>query len=305
MYHPQPARVLLHVVEPLVTECGARGLARRYFFVLGFDGAVHVRLRLLHDRAAGAYLRRLVERRAQSLSRERSASPRVRYVPYEPETQRYGGQVGLRIAERHFEHSSRAVLTALKRTQSMDYEAASGLALQMHIGFAAGWGLERSEAQAFFEYVSGLWEGFACGDGDVLPEHEVDRKAWIQARFGEAATRNSEPIDELGRLYAAARRREIDENDSWFLDWVRDCASMGHALRRSSDGARLRVSRATPLPPQSTDCGDRRLWPILASYAHMTNNRLGIMNRDESYLYYLAARSLALRSAVPTGESRR
>ncbi|MFP5247245.1 MAG: lantibiotic dehydratase C-terminal domain-containing protein, partial [Thermoanaerobaculia bacterium] len=32
--------------------------------------------------------------------------------------------------------------------------------------------------------------------------------------------------------------------------------------------------------------------PILVSYLHMTNNRLGVANRDEAYLAYLIARSL-------------
>jgi hypothetical protein len=42
----------------------------------------------------------------------------------------------------------------------------------------------------------------------------------------------------------------------------------------------------------------QQLWPIFESYVHMTNNRLGILNRDESYLGYLMQQSLTALSAA-------
>ena len=36
-----------------------------------------------------------------------------------------------------------------------------------------------------------------------------------------------------------------------------------------------------------------RLWPILESYTHMTNNRLGVLNRDEAFLGYLIENTMA------------
>ena len=54
------------------------------------------------------------------------------------------------------------------------------------------------------------------------------------------------------------------------------------------------TSQWTPLSPATKPKDTKRkqqLWPVLESYVHMTNNRLGILNKDEPFIAYFIKES--------------
>jgi thiopeptide-type bacteriocin biosynthesis protein len=124
-------RVLSAVVAPLVAEVLGAALADRWFFLRYADPDHHLRLRFRgHPRAIhGEVLPRLNQALEPHLVS--GVVSRVQLDTYQPEVERYGGEVGVDLAERVFQADSDAVLALLCWLQAHgDAEARWQLALR-------------------------------------------------------------------------------------------------------------------------------------------------------------------------------
>jgi thiopeptide-type bacteriocin biosynthesis protein len=106
-------RILREVVGPFVGRQRAEGHAQAWHFIRYADPDWHLRVRI-HG-AGPVLVGRLVPALHDALSPliERGAVRRLVLDTYEPETARYGGPVGMRLAERLFDIDSDAVLALL------------------------------------------------------------------------------------------------------------------------------------------------------------------------------------------------
>ncbi len=160
--------LLRHCVASLVQYGQRRGWVQQFFFIRYGEGGPHVRLRLRATSVADhARLARLVARRFAAFLRVAGGVGWVQFVPYRPETTRYGGPQALLLAEAFFEASSAAVLRWL-RTQPGLPPAARRLtaALVLHASFAqACWPPVRVQASLrqfvadWLPRVPGEWLG--------------------------------------------------------------------------------------------------------------------------------------------------
>jgi hypothetical protein len=99
-------------------------------------------------------------------------------------------------------------------------------------------------------------------------------------------------------LWQALMDDVVFEHD-WLNQWRHDMRQVRCALRHAHAQQHLCVPPEMPLDTTSTrPTVQQQLWPIFESYVHMTNNRLGIRNRDEAYLAYLMQQSLQALSAT-------
>ncbi len=107
--------VLRSVVRPLVDEALASGAADRWFFIRYSDPRWQIRVRLRGDpaRLAGFVLPRLDALLRPTLDDRRVW--RVRLETYERETERYGGDQGIELAEEIFQADSEAALSIVSR----------------------------------------------------------------------------------------------------------------------------------------------------------------------------------------------
>lgn len=102
--------VLREVVAPLVRDYEARGLVRRWFFLRYSDPEPHLRVRLFGDPAGlAAELLPALHRAAAPLVAD-GRIWRVQLDTYEREVERYGGPLGVELAERLFHADSAAAL---------------------------------------------------------------------------------------------------------------------------------------------------------------------------------------------------
>ncbi|MES1165094.1 MAG: thiopeptide-type bacteriocin biosynthesis protein, partial [Verrucomicrobiota bacterium] len=180
---------------------------------------------------------------------------------------KYGGPLGLDIAEELFDASTSAVLALLPALGDRR-PSRLGIALSMTLSALASFGLSWAEMTRFLERYRALWE-----------------------RYRPAAA--APPSD---RLRAAAapfvgHARAI----------LRGERPKGGALARWADAVvnaatRLEAARGQVLPlvtmagPASTDV-DRLLF-LLANYVHTHNNRLGLQPSEEAYLAQVATAAL-------------
>ena len=136
---------------PFVRRCQEEGWIDGHFFIRYSEHGPHVRLRLhgrtdVLEQTVWPALREHVRAQYPEVSFETPDRPaygppdevpegeplRITHaarIPYEPETERYGGEEGIRVAERFFEVSSEAVYALLPRTSHTERSSRLGKGL--------------------------------------------------------------------------------------------------------------------------------------------------------------------------------
>ncbi len=273
---------LLDAVKPFIDSMIALHWIDAFFFVRFSEGGPHIRLRMKGEHVTllsevkpalnsccQTYFRRYPSHGAGFPVAQEPQGDSIRYVPYSPEIDRYGGELGMTISERQFEASSRAVLSRL--SDGWDFQTAIGMGIHMHIALAHCFGMNLSTASQFFSYVSK--RSFLAGeDEDRMQElFRAQRISLVQAN----------------KVLWCGLEDKARFDIAWLDRWIEDLLQVASDLKNTQ----LVRNHDIQLLHGIGD-GDQILWPILASYVHMTNNRLGILRTDESYVSYLIAHSL-------------
>ncbi len=265
IYYSVDANALLTSrVWPLVQRLKSEHLIRQFFFIrYGDERGPHIRLRVLPYKEA---YRRKVMRRIKA------RFPDAMFVAYTPETERYGGPIGIPIAERLFEASSVAILELLGDAPGWNYRRALASALQMHIGMLQAFGVSRAEAALLLAHIA-------------RPPHATeDMVKQFEQNFNAQRHVVATP---LANLWAACEQNTVF-TDPWFRGWRKAMQALKHDLQ----GAYAAGQLVLPESPSH----DSPLWSLYESYIHMTNNRLRVLQRDEPFAAYMLYRSLGLES---------
>lgn len=247
--------LLAKSVWPLVQRLHDRQLIEKFFFIRYADKqGLHIRLRLLPSHAA---VRHTVRRQVKA------SLPRAKFVKYTPEIERYGGPVGLPIAEDVFEASSIAALQLLHGGNAWSYRRALAAALQMHLGMLQAFDVSRAEAIA-------------------LSKHLVPASSLVD--FEQSFAMQRQTVAPSLRALWASCEKNVDFKVKWFADWHQAMIRVGHKMHSAHNRGKLIL----PAGKQH----DSPLWALYESYMHMTNNRLGVLNRDEPFIAYILQSSL-------------
>jgi thiopeptide-type bacteriocin biosynthesis protein len=278
--------LLMQVIQPVVAEVWADGLADRFFFIRYPEGGDHIRLRLriaaeIDTAAAVDRAFALLCARCAELQRSRRDTPdeRISVVPaiFELEIDRYGGPRWFPAALSFFALSSVAALRFVAAWRG----APRGRQLVEILGRLARQAIGMART---VEELRGL------------ADYDVQRRpgmAPIIARAGQMFERTGpELTHKIRELFAAARSTIAAPGSPE--------AHMAHARSLSTALAGLE-----PEPR----------WRVLGSQMHMTANRLGLSVPEETYLSTLLCRCLdaigdelgalvatAAAPAVPLGE---
>jgi len=308
IYAPDCDRVVLDVAETFVRRCQAEGWIDQHFFIRYSEFGPHVRLRLLGDAATldGTVWPALVEHvRAHSPGVQVDVRPTEPAVPkraegqpvqvthlacvaYEPETERYGGPDALLVSERAFQVSSDAAYALISK-MGTERSSRLGKGLLSMVVLVHLFARERDAAAQFVQMYSTNYLR-------AVAREEGGREALLDA-FDQGFSSQAETLME----YVEAIWEAMDDGDalSDTLDaYVEGMRGIREELRALHGQGRVLVMGQQPAPEWT------RAWqPLVPSYLHMMNNRLGITIQEESYLGYLVTRALgrpaeALR-AVP------
>lgn len=254
--------VLRTLVEPLVQEALASGLAERWFFIRFADPRPHLRVRFFGPRAT-ELLPRLEERSRRLLDQGRIA--RIQLDTYERELERYGDEAGVLLAEQVFQADSACALALVAATPG-----------------DAG--------------ADSRWRLLVRGIDQLLEDLGLDlaaRRAFAK-REKEGYGRELGADDAFWRQLGQRYRKERGSLEA-LLDRSQD-ASSPHAaalaaLAQRSEAIRPLVPalRALPVP----------LTALASSYVHMHANRLlrAAARMQEACLHYLLERLYEARIA--------
>ncbi|HLP46581.1 MAG TPA: lantibiotic dehydratase C-terminal domain-containing protein [Candidatus Kapabacteria bacterium] len=318
LYHAEPWEdFLVNVMKPFVDNILEKAWAEQFFFIRFWERGPHIRLRF---KGENDILQNQVKSRLEtyflnyfkehpSLRREPEDMAKwqadqqwfpndsVQYIEYGPEVERYGGPEAILIAEKQFETSSRDVLAVIADSASWDYDRALGAAIQLHLGFVFALGMNLAEAGEFFSRIARHWFASAYGyipnAPNISPEELKKSREITMKAFEENFSRQKATLvsyhETMWNAFTAGREFEQE----WLNFWVQRMKAIADELKNMQKQNKLLIPPwFQPEPGKKTPVDCQYGWPILESYIHMTNNRLGILNRDEAYLGYLIKESL-------------
>ena len=319
-YNGAQETFLTRAVAPFVHTVLARRWAWQCFFIRYGERGPHIRLRfqgpadILEERVKPQctaffqqYYTRYPSQRdepawVQALPAEAQWFPNnsVQFLAYEPEIERYGGLAGMRIAEQQFHASSEAVLALLQDSAHWGYDRALGAAIQLHLTFAAALGMDWHEALHFYTRVAQHWSHHPALFAPALsPQARAQHRDKIWRTFAQRFAQQQGILVPYHETLWRALMDDVAFEHNWLNQWRHDMQQVGCALRRAQAQQQLLVPPEWPFDTTGARPTTlQQLWPLFESYVHMTNNRLGILNRDEAYLAYLMQQSLQALSAA-------
>lgn len=284
--------LIVEAIAPCVREIEEAGFLRQFFFIRFGERGPHLRLRLNVDASHVERVHGIVTQHIEAYLAQHPSAPvpanvvqivsreelthlpnnSLHFIPYMPETVRYGGAAGVRVAERHFENSSRLVCSLLARSYRRPdrQDVAFLYALQLAAALVTVAGFTGEQAALFYR----------------------DHLSHIKTPIDEAAVDLFYEINQPSLLakytqIGALCRNSAATSDEQMVSWIANAALRCEELRLALASQGNKYSEMNPMLGVN-----RKFALIIQSYIHMTMNRLGVWVPRERFalevLYRLA-----------------
>ncbi|MEO1518615.1 MAG: thiopeptide-type bacteriocin biosynthesis protein [Bacteroidota bacterium] len=316
LYYNEPwEHFLTKAVEPYIRTTLDTGIADRFFFIRYWDRGPHIRLRIrgradviqplvkpnLEEHFLSYFDSKPSKRTEPNYPAAFPAALKwlpnntVQYIAYEPEVERYGGGTGIQLAESHFHLSSSCILELL-RTNGGDwhYDDAMGAAIKLHLSFAAAVGWNAQEAFWFFRFYFYNWlpHSFRYFHKRLSQQEYLEQAGETLDAFRLAFEAQKELLLPYhASLWEALTDEEAEFEEALLNRWISGNRSIASQLEQAFQAGQISNRpfdyEFNPQLRQTLSEQDMTRWMLYADYLHMTNNRLGILNKDEGYLAYL------------------
>jgi len=296
---------LRDAVDPFIRRVMDRELVAQFFFIRYWEKGTHIRLRLRGDETlietvlkpeleaffeAYYHNKPSVRGRNFRLDQYKDASQwapnnSVQFMPYEPEIERYGGLAGMKVAEQQFELSSRIALDILC-AYPYDYQRLTGIAIQLQLALMYACGCTPEKVVALSDTICRAWlpnaqAWLVTAEPDSRYQHRENVLVLYAARFEQ---HRNFYVTYVGELWDALCSGQAFE-EAWMNRWIDGMKNIYTQLRELYVAGRLHVTGERSGAEETINA-------VLESYIHMMNNRLGILNREESYIAYIIGRSV-------------
>lgn len=324
LYYNEPWETfLVKAVEPYIKTVMQTGIAEQYFFIRYWDRGPHIRLRFKGDPKVVATILRpnLKEHFMSYFESKPSQRTEPNYPPsfpdhfkwlpnnsvvfmdYEPEIRRYGGAVGLDIAEWQFHAASDIALHCLKnRALNWSYDDALGTAIKLHLAFVSAVEMDIQEATSFFHFLYHNWlpRSFRYYHKKLTREAYIQQAEELTAAFAKSFTLQKDTLVPFHQVMWEALESDVEFEEADLNIWIKNNRTVHQRLAEAMEAQQLEER-----PPEEqyqlsnnavVNAKRKLIWSFYGDYFHMTNNRLGILNRDEGFLAYLMMESLLILS---------
>lgn len=308
LYYAEPWEpFLLEAILPLTDQLLEEQLVSHYFFIRYWEKGPHIRLRLkvngkqmdqLKTRVSGYFSdyfekypseRTLTEEMIKVESTiQWHQNNSIVFENYIQEINRYGGPLAFSFATLQFFASTQVVLEHLQNVQPWTYDHALGVAIKLHLTFVKAIGMSREKAVLFFEMIFQNWLSRAL-PSDESELDVIKEKGHILNQFEKSYAVQEEAflpyITGIWEKPAPSVTSDLSTMYHWWHTNQLVAENLQNFLDNELLEARSASSRYEIIPGMNEKQTNH--WSILADYLHMTNNRLGVMNRDEPFLAYL------------------
>lgn len=267
-------------------------IVSQFFFIRYWEKGAHLRLRFKISNLSSeqeeltkilAFIHEKLEQLLGSQINNQETIKEHNFIKieqYEPEYNRYGGEYGILLAEQLFQLSSLTVLEMIRSTGGREAAAKIASAIQLH------WVFNKVLLATHPEPILGIYHQAFKG---WLPNYMIadfkdldEQSATITQKFSSNFIQQKKQILDMISLIDQ-ELTTCQDRDEWLKVWSEGLTILSAAFndfKRKKFGDILHVSRESKA----------YLNHIVGSYIHMTNNRLGVNNIDESFIGYIMER---------------
>lgn len=214
------------------------------------------------------------------------------FEEYEPEYGKYGGMLGVALAEWHFQYSSDLVIEAVRTMNLHLRTVLLGTAAQLMMVMSSCFLDGDEQVISFLERYHAFW------DSSFAQTEFTARRGYDRAyeQMGEGLGRR------FAEIRAAVSAGQPERLPGFLRGWAEHCRELAHRVRELAAAGALEFSAWSGGEALLPDGPAQALPWLMSPYLHMTNNRLSVSIRDEAFLAYVLARSLREAPAVPAAE---
>jgi len=286
LYSYESDRVIEGIVKPFVKICEINCWIKNYFFIRYSETGTHIRLRFFGDEkkmddiVKPEFEKYIIENFPADLKIDSPDYELFKWVEYEPEIERYGGEYAIKVAEEYFNYSSNFCIELLEGITrgNNSQRLGKGLIATNLIIYCFTESRELG-LQLAKQYHRGYLSAFSAQDRvkeDMLEmfENGFDKQAQNLVEFNN-------------NLWGVLEEKgELPEN-----------------FRRFIDNLNVIKNKLAQLDSEDKLINDQKemnlfqkYFRIVPSYIHMMNNRLGISIPEESYISFLITKALQAKT---------
>lgn len=318
LFYNEPWEIfLLESVKPFVDTLIQAGIAEQYFFIRYWDQGPHIRLRIKGEASVlDNIVRPNIEEHFQVYFESRPSfridptyisnypegskwypNDSIQFITYQQELDRFGGAKGILLAERQFQLSSEIVLETIKqKNKEWSYDEVLGIAIKLHLSFIFTMGLNLEEIKSFFNIIfqNSLPRAFRFYNNKLSRAMYKEQEKETLIAFKEAFELQKDSLIPYHRNLWKALKDEREFEEEGMSNWINKHEELKNDFSIAYELNQLdfRSKRYEIKMYDSYTLKQNLLWPIYSDFIHLTNNRLGISNKDEAYLAYLIFQSL-------------
>jgi len=282
--------ILISIVYDVVKQLFNDGVISQFFFIRYYDIGYHLRIRFKATAKGQKYLRNnfevpllisqyeIVIQSDEILKSQHSIIYKIVETEYKQEVERYGGEIGIVLAESLFHQSSLSVLEIMKAVQNWQSDSAISMAIVMHVVLIHYLIKNDEEKYTFYSFTSDAWSDKALDYIYANTKVKSDIKT-LQNYYFKSYTQLKPGFKKLLKPVNQMLKKNHRSADLWLNCW----SEFGQVFSEKIHSAIL----AQELTYNTDYNINKPYFSIFESYLHMTNNRLGISNHNESFVYYI------------------
>lgn len=284
--------VIRDILTPFIEDKENQKYFEKYFFIRYSDSGSHLRIRFwgeeekLESGFKPCFEYSVKEKIAVFIANNNGNDEKffVRWVPYEPEFERYGGEKAIKIAEEFFCYSSETAIEIIKLLGRNDKASrlGKGLALMVILLQRFYGGDKEKAAKLVATYSSGYLKAIA--------KEEKYHEAWVECFDSGFNTQSEKLIELVNSIWAFLI--EGEEMSYPLNNYSKNLETVAKKLRN------LCANKGAIISQNPVENWETCLSFIIPSYLHMMNNRIGITIQEEAYLAHLIFKGIEVENFV-------
>jgi thiopeptide-type bacteriocin biosynthesis protein len=290
---------LVQVLNPCIQFLEQNFFIKRFFYIIYWENGLHCRLRILANEEQQITIKNelMISFNNYFLIKSPQLSIKnckgeiintVLFKDYEPEIERYGGKKAIRIAEEQFQYSSEAVIQAMINSKNWNYQASLLNAFRMHLIMIFSTNINLQDSICFFDHLYCRWRVFS--EQIILDHKYINKNIIIETTFQNFFDKHKQALIENLITVLSVVSENFNFEEKWLNQWMNKSKIIFNKLNNLN--LKNEIITLDSVDTKSESTLSKCLWPIYESYLHMTNNRIGVFNLDEPFIYYLIKESI-------------